>query len=324
MKAIIQKDLFTRSSEVFSSATKAHGIQFFQTDVLDEKAMLELHNEGTNCLVIGAEAYSSEFYTSLHEGSAVIRYGVGYNAVPIDICKSRNIKVGYTPGTLTDSVAEHTFALLLGVARNIPVLHQSMKNGIWKGITGMELKGKTIAIIGFGQIGQAVARIAKYGFGMRVNAYDIRKVSGSDLCDQSSDNFEEAVKDADIFSLHLATLPSTMGFINAERISQMKDGIIFINTARGELVVENDLYNALKNGKIAAAGLDVFSKEPYNPDSEVDFRKLNNVVLTPHCGSNTKEASNRMAKMVVENILAYYSGNKMVIVPELNNPNEGI
>ena len=135
MKAIIQKDLFTRSSEVFSSATKAHGIQFFQTDVLDEKAMLELHNEGTNCLVIGAEAYSSEFYTSLHEGSAVIRYGVGYNAVPIDICKSRNIKVGYTPGTLTDSVAEHTFALLLGVARNIPVLHQSMKNGIWKGIT---------------------------------------------------------------------------------------------------------------------------------------------------------------------------------------------
>ena len=324
MKTIIQKDLFTRSSEVFSLAVKEHGIQFFQTDVLDEKAMLELHNEGINCFVIGAEAYSREFYNSLCEGSAVIRYGVGYNAVPIDICKSRNIKVGYTPGTLTDSVAEHTFALLLGVARNIPVLHQSMKDGIWKGNTGMELKSKTIAIIGFGQIGQAVARIAKFGFGMRVNAFDIRKVADSDLCDQSSDNFEEAVKDADIISLHLATLPSTMGFINSERIKKMKDGVIFINTARGELVVENDLYNALKNRKMAAAGLDVFAKEPYNPDSEADFRKLNNFVLTPHCGSNTREASNRMAKMVVDNILAYYSGNKMVIIPELKIPNYGI
>ena len=87
MKAIIQKDLFTRSSEVFSSAAYKHGIQFFKTDVLDEKAMLELHKEGTNCFVIGAEAYSREFYNSLHEGSAVIRYGVGYNAVPIDFCK---------------------------------------------------------------------------------------------------------------------------------------------------------------------------------------------------------------------------------------------
>ena len=318
MKVIIQKDLFTRSSEVFSSAAKEHGIQFFQTDVLDEKAMLELHNEGTNCFVIGAEAYSREFYTSLHEGSAVIRYGVGYNAVPIDICKSRKIKVGYTPGTLTDSVAEHTFALLLAVARNIPVLHQSMKADIWKGITGMELKGKTIAIIGFGQIGQAVARIAKYGFGMRVNAYDILKINSSDLCDQSSDNFEEAVRDAHIISLHLATLPSTMGFINAKRIGRMKDGVIFMNSARGELVVEKDLFDALTSGKIAVAGLDVFANEPYHPSPEVDFRKLANVVLTPHCGSNTREACNRMAKMVVDNILAYYSGNKMVIVPELH------
>lgn len=317
MKVIIQRDLYTRSSGVFSLAAKEYGIQFIQTDVLDVKAMLELHNEGINCFVIGAEAYSREFYNSLREGSAVIRYGVGYNAVPIDICKSRNIKVGYTPGTLTDSVAEHTFALLLGVARNIPVLHQSMKDGIWKGITGMELKSKTIAIIGYGQIGQAVARIAKYGFGMRVNAYDILKITDSDLCYQCSDNFEEAVKDADIISLHLATLPSTMGFINSERIKKMKDGVIFINTARGELVVEKDLYDALTTGEILAAGLDVFAKEPYHPSPEVDFRKLNNVVLTPHCGSNTKEASDLMAKMVVENILAYYSNNKMVVIPEL-------
>ena len=317
MKVIIQKDLFERSYEVFSSASEEHGIQFIQTNVLDEATMLKHHDDGTKCFVIGAEAYSRRFYSSLEEGSVVIRYGVGYNAVPLDICKERKIKVGYTPGTLTDSVAEHTFALLLAIARKIPTLHQSMMDSRWKGQTGMELKDKTIAIIGFGQIGQAVARIAKYGFGMKVNAYDIRKVSDPDLCDHSSDSFEESVRDADVVSLHLATLPSTMGFVNVERIKQMKDRVIFINTARGELVVENDLFNALTSGKIAAAGLDVFAKEPYHPDSEVDFRKLDNVVLTPHCGSNTKEASNRMAELVVQNILAFYSGKEMILVPEL-------
>ena len=319
MKAIIQKDLFTRSSEVFSSASKEHGIQFFQTDVLDEKAMLELHKEGTNCFVIGAEAYSREFYNSLHEGSAVIRYGVGYNAVPLDICISRKIKVGYTPGTLTDSVAEHTFALLLAVARKIPDLHQSMKSNIWKGQSGIELKGKTLALIGYGQIGQSVAKIAIFGFGMKVTAYDIREIDRNNLISKYSNNFNEIVKNADIISLHMATVPDTIGFIDKERITMMKDGVIFINTARGELVVEKDLFEALESGKISAAGLDVFSKEPYNPDSKIDFRKLKNTILTPHCGSNTTEASMRMAEMVVKNILAFYTSKEMILIPEMKH-----
>lgn len=153
MKVIIQRDLFTRSYGVFSAASNEHGIQFIQTDVLDEDTMLKHHNEGVSCIVIGAEAYSQKFYNLLREGTGVIRYGVGYNAVPIDICLRRNIKVGYTPGTLTDSVAEHTFALLLSVVRKTPELHQSVKAGEWKGLTGIELKNKTIAVIGYGQIG---------------------------------------------------------------------------------------------------------------------------------------------------------------------------
>lgn len=319
MKVIIQKDLFIRSYDVFSAASEKYGIQFIQTDVLDEVMMLKQHAEGAKCFVIGAEVYSHEFYDSLLEGSAVIRYGVGYNAVPIDICKRNGIKVGYTPGTLTDSVAEHTFALLLGVARKIPVLNQSMTANGWKGLTGVELKCKTIAIIGFGQIGQAVARIAKNGFGMKVFAFDIKEVEDKTLFDFHSGNFGEVVKNADIVTVHLATLPVTLGFINKERINQMKDGVIFINTARGELVVEKDLFQALEIGKISAAGLDVFEKEPYEPNVNADFRKLKNVVLTPHCGSNTKEASNRMADMVIKNILAYYSSSEMILIPEMKN-----
>lgn len=319
MKVIIQKDLLNRSYNVFDNASKKFGIEFIETDVLDEAKMLELHKKGITCFVIGAEAYSVNFYNSLQKGSAVIRYGVGYNAVPVDICRKRNINVGYTPGTLTDSVAEHTFALLLSVVRKIPTLDQSMKNNEWKGLTGMELKNKTIAIIGYGQIGQAVAKIAKYGFGMKVYASDRNEPTKDNICDFYSKDYKEVVRNADVVSLHLATHSETLGFINRERIDMMKNGTILINTARGELINEPDLFKALTSGKIQAAGLDVFTKEPYSPTSEIDFRKLENVVLCPHCGSNTLEASARMAELVVENILAYYSDTKMTLIPELTD-----
>jgi len=317
MKVVIQEDLFQRSLEVFNNASLNYNIEFITTTVLDENKMLEHHKNGVKCFVIGAEAYSREFYGSLQEDSAVIRYGVGYNAVPVDICRQRNIKVGYTPGTLTDSVAEHTFALLLSIIRNIPALDQSVKNNEWKGLTGIELKNKTIAVIGYGKIGQTVAKIAKYGFGMKVFAFDCKNTTSDNVCDLYSNNFNEVVRSADVVSLHLGTNPSTKEYINNAKIDKMKDGVIFINTARGELINEVNLFEALTNGKIQAAGLDVFTKEPYKPNVKVDFRKLKNVVLTPHCGSNTSEASRRMAELVIENVKAYFAGTKMLLIPEL-------
>lgn len=321
MKIVIQKDLFFRSEEIFSLAAKQNNSEFLLTEVLDESAMLNFHNEGANCFVIGAENYSRSFYKSIKPGSAVIRYGVGYNAVPIDICKRRNIAVGYTPGTLTDSVAEHTFAMLLAMNRNIPKLDASMKNNHWRSVTGLELKGKTIAILGFGQIGKAVARIARLGFGMRVNAFDVMPTLDSDLIDYYSNDFESVVKNADIITIHMAVMPSTKGFINRERIEMCKNGVQFINISRGDLVDEKALFDALQLKKISAAALDVFVNEPYVPTPEADFRTLDNVVLTPHCGSNTKEASNRMAELVVKNILAYEHGKEMILIPDLINSN---
>jgi D-3-phosphoglycerate dehydrogenase len=317
MKVVIQKDLFERSFEVFSNARKEYGFEFFVTDILDEKNMLELHTKGVNCFVIGAEAYSNKFYEQLNEGTMIIRYGVGYNAVPIELCRKRGVKVAYTPGTLTDSVAEHTIALLMSVARNIPTLNQSMLDGNWTGIRGRELKNKTLAILGYGNIGKAVARIAGNGLGMKIFAYDYKQIEKAENLELTTTDFRLAVENADFISIHMATTPETIGFINAERIKLMKDGVVLINTARGELICESDLYEALTNGKISFAGLDVFAKEPYTP-SEYDFRKLSNVVLTPHCGSNTFEASSNMAKIVVENILAYYSNGQLTLIPELH------
>lgn len=319
MRVVLQKDLFIRSEEVFLNAAKQNNIEFLITNVLDELAMLKFHQQGANCFVIGAENYSRSFYESIKSGSAVIRYGVGYNSVPIDICKARNITVGFTPGTLTDSVAEHTFAMLLAMNRNIPQLDALMKNNHWHGITGLELKGKTLAILGFGQIGKAVARIAKFGFGMKVNAFDVMPSIDSDLVDYYSNDFNLVVKDADIITIHMAVMPSTKGFINRERIEKCKDGFQFINISRGDLVDEKALFEALQKKKISAAALDVFVNEPYIPTPEADFRTLNNVVLTPHCGSNTKEASNKMAELVVKNILAYEQGKEMLLIPELKS-----
>jgi D-3-phosphoglycerate dehydrogenase len=207
--------------------------------------------------------------------------------------------------------------MLLAMNRNIPQLDALMKNNHWQGITGLELKGKTIAVLGFGQIGKAVAQIAKFGFGMRVNAFDVLPSIDSDLVDYYSNDFDSVVKNADIITIHMAVMPSTKGFINSERIEKCKDGVQFINISRGDLVNEKALFEALQKKKISAAALDVFVNEPYIPTPEADFRILNNVVLTPHCGSNTKEASNKMAELVVKNILAYEQGKEISLIPEL-------
>ena len=317
MKVILQRDLFIRSEKEFLTAGKKYSIEFLLADVLDEKTMLKYHEQWANCFVLGAETYSMEFYQSIRPGSAVIRYGVGYNAVPVKLCRQRGIKVAYTPGTLTDSVAEHTFAMLLGMNRNIPQLHQSMKEKRWQGLTGMELKGKTIAILGFGQIGKAVAKIAKYGFGMRVHAYDILPLPDDHVADFFSNNYAEVVKEADIVTIHIAVTPKTAGFFNAERIALCKEGVQFVNTSRGNLVDEKALFDALLSGKIEKAAMDVFVREPYIPTENADFRELDNVLLTPHCGSNTKEASERMAMVVIQNIIAYAKGEEMILIPEL-------
>ena len=321
MKVVLQKNLYERGQTIFDQSSKVHGIEYMLTDVLDETAMLQYHRQGIMCFVIGAEKYSDEFYQTIAENSAVIRFGIGYNAIPVNICRERNIKVAYTPGTLTQSVAEFTFALLLALARNIPALDASVKDGKWKGSSGLELAGKTLAILGFGQIGQAVARMAKYGFLMKVNAYDIQTANKPEFVDLLSSDYGVTVHDADFISMHMATLPETTGFFNTQRIKQCKNGVFFINTARGELVAEHDLFEALLSGKIAKAALDVFCKEPYNPDLSVDFRKLDNVLLTPHCGSNTREANNKMAEAVVANILAYFNHMEMALVPELKCSN---
>lgn len=318
---IIQSDLFARAHAVF----EASGLSYTPIAYGDEKAMIDAQRStGANVFIIGAERYSDAFYTSINAASLIIRFGVGYNAVPVALCRERGIRVAYTPGTLDASVAEHTIALMLACARHVAKKHREMRANEWKFESGIELAGKTLAVIGFGNIGRRTAAIAKYGFGMRIHAFG-RSLSLAPehhaLADAYGTSWTDAVTDADIVSLHLAVTDDTRGFINKARIASLRKDAILVNTGRGALVNESDLYDALAAQRIASAGIDVFTEEPYKPVTGKDLRTLENVVLTPHVGSNTDAANRRMAEACVKSADAFMRGDigGVTFIPEMTS-----
>lgn len=317
MKVIIQENIYQKAESVF----KGSNLEFIRFNLSEQERMVNAQLQtNAGCFIIGAEKYSLDFYEQIKEKSLVIRFGVGYDSVPLNICLKRNIYVAYTPNTLDDSVAELAIALLMSLIRNIPETHFNVKRGIWNGTTGLELKGKTLAILGFGKIGRRTARIGKYGFGMKINAFDLNLQDNKDnLADLYSDNYRECVTDADFVSIHMSVNKDNEGFFNKSKFDLMKKGVFLVNTARGKLINEPDLYDALVSGNIAGAALDVYNNEPYLPYPGKDLRTLPNVLLTSHIGSNTIEANARMAESCIKNVINYYNNQfqNISLVPEI-------
>ncbi|MEM2954956.1 MAG: hydroxyacid dehydrogenase [Candidatus Nanoarchaeia archaeon] len=232
----------------------------------------------------------------------VIRGGVGLDNIDVEYCKQKNIHVENTPEASSIAVAELTFALMLGAIRNIVKAHTSMKNGQWmKGLKGSELYGKTLGIIGLGRIGTEVAKRAK-AFGMKVITYTKSTNKKSELAEFVS--LDKLLRESDIISLHVPLTDETKNMINKETINKMKDGVILVNTARGGLVNENDLVDALKKGKIKYACLDVYQNEP---PINSPIISLENVLLTPHLGAQTDENMERIEKRIYEIIKDFVS-----------------
>ncbi len=288
---------------------------------------------GCRAVIVGIETYAGPLYEALGErasafgadgaGAIIARFGVGYDGIDVEQCRRHGIVVANTPGALDASVAELTVALMLAAARRVAEMDRAVRDGAWPAAGGVELAGRTLAIIGLGGIGRRVARIAKAGLGMRVIGVGQRLVDrlaaeervppdalADHLCvDRYTTDAEAGLSDADVVSLHLPGGRDTRDFMGAERLGRMKPGAILINTARGGVVCENALYDALAAGRLGAAGLDVFACEPYRPASpDRDLRRLDNVVLTPHVGSNTAAANRRMAVACVENVRAFLAG----------------
>jgi len=235
------------------------------------------------------------------------RAGVGVDNVDIDAATRRGIVVANAPESTVVSAAEHTIGLLVALSRNIPQAHAALKQGRWERgrYGGIELEGKTLGVLGFGRIGQQVARRA-LGLGMRVVAYDpfVSKELFRELGAERVETPEEVYGAADFLTLHLPLTEETRGQIGKTALEQMRDGVRLINAARGELVDETALLEALQSGKVGAAALDVFSAEPYaGPLLELD-----NVVVTPHLAASTEVAQDRAGLIVAEQVAAALDG----------------
>lgn len=320
MKAVIEKTIYERAPGIFDTAAIKHGLEWCFIEPLEEESALAFHEEGATAFIIGTKRYSSDFYNALKPGALIQRFGVGYTSVPVDLCRERGIQVGYTPGVLEAAVAEHTMALILSLSRTICTFDREMKAGKWNKISGSELRGKTLALIGFGRIACEVAYIARNGFRMKIAAYDVRPkldAAAGALADEYFTNLDDCLKSADYVSLHLPDTPQTAGMVNTGFLSNMKPSAFLINTARGGLIDETALYDSLENYQIAGAALDVFAKEPYEPQGD-NFQTLDNVILTPHCASNTVEANARMAEICIANCVALPDEKfeELTLVPE--------
>ncbi|MDQ3859376.1 MAG: phosphoglycerate dehydrogenase [Actinomycetota bacterium] len=245
------------------------------------------------------------------------RAGVGVDNVDVEAASERGIVVANAPQSTVVSAAEHTVALLLALSRNIPQAHAALKDGRWERsrFAGRELAGKTLGLVGFGRIGQQVARRAA-GLEMHVVAHDpyVTPERFRSLGVERLATLEELLARADFVSLHLTLTSETRGLIGRDELARTRGGVALVNVARGELVDESALVDALRSGTLAGAALDVFSEEPYSGP----LLELENVIVTPHLGASTAEAQDRAGMIVAEQVAAALEGG--VVTNAVNMP----
>lgn len=242
----------------------------------------------------------------------------GYNVIDTEAATKANIPVTNIPTYGTDAVAQFTFALLLEITSHVGLHNQLVHDGRWSSNPDftfwvkplMELQGKTLGLIGFGSIAKKVAEIG-HAFSMNIIFYNHRPKKDLPNYVKQVD-LEELYQQSDIISLHVPQTPETTEMIDQEAISQMKDGVILINTARGGLISEKDVADALNGGKIAAAGVDVVQKEPIPADSPLLSAK--NCYITPHIAWAPRETRNRLLGIVVDNLQTFLNGEKLNVV----------
>ena len=252
-------------------------------------------------IVRSATKVTAELLAGAKQLRVIGRAGTGVDNVDLDAATQKGVVVMNTPGGNAQSVAEHTLALLLALARRIPQADASMKQGRWekKKLEGMELRGKTLGLIGLGQIGAGVAQLAK-AFEMQIIAYDpyVSSLLAGDLAVKLV-SLEEVLKSADFISLHASATPETRHLINARTLALAQPGVRIVNCARGELINEADLLSALECGLVAGAGLDVFETEPPKDSKLVSHP---NVIATPHIAGSTEEAQEIVGIRIAEQV----------------------
>lgn len=242
----------------------------------------------------------------------ICKHGVGVTNIDVAAATERAIPVLTTPATNAQSVAELTVGLMLSAARQLPFFQQEIAEGRWtRSSQGIELSGKTLGLVGYGEIGRRVAHIAK-AIGMRTAFFDPAIAPGTDTSDTIQySSLQELLKNSNVLSLHCPVNKATRLMLNADTLAQLPDSAIVINTSRGELIDEPALVQALTEGKIAAAGLDTVAVEPLPLDHP--FRQFSNIVMTPHIGGTTPEALDAVSRSAAQQCLDFLQQNRINI-----------
>jgi D-3-phosphoglycerate dehydrogenase len=274
---------------------------------LNESEMLDIIQD-FDALLCGDDALTADVLKKGKNGRLkfISKYGVGLDKIDLPAARELNIPVTNCPGVNQVSVAEHFFGLLLGFLRNIPSeLDYVMTQGQWKRLTGTEIFGKNLCVLGLGRIGKEITKRA-HAFGMNIYAFDLN-IESSFVSEFGINIVTDLEKDFHLFdfvSLNLPLLPETRGIINSNLLNKARKNLIVINTARGELIEQDDIIIALKNDRISGYLTDVLDVEPMPLDHPL--RSLKNVMITPHIGSRTFDSVSRQGTMAVENLLNGY------------------
>ncbi len=315
MKKILVAD--SMSAEGLQYLQQQEGFQVVNKPALSPEELLREVEDADALIVRSKTKVTAPVIEAARKLRVVGRAGAGVDNIDLDAATRRGIVVMNTPGGNSVSAGEHAFALLLSLARKIPFAHQSLKEGKWNksAFTGRELQGKTLGVLGLGKIGSVVARRG-LGFQMRVVAYDpfVSEAYAADLGVELGP-LEEVLSQSDFLSLHLPANENTRHLIQKRTIEQMKPGALIINAARGSLIREDDLVEALESGRIGGAALDVFENEPNVSER---LRQAPNVILTPHIAGSTQEAQAKVGYDIAVQIADFLLRD--VIVNAVNFP----
>lgn len=305
---LVSETTFAKAQATFESVNQEQsGFRFEPAPDAEEPLSARILETGARSYIADLEPYKGPLYEALGAGGVISRYGVGHDSIDKDRARAAGVTVCITPGVLDNAVAEHAVWLIGVLARPIANSSSTMRQGEWSPTRGIEVRGRSVTILGCGRIGRSLARKLGLGLEMEVTGYDVldRPNFGenSGFTHYTTD-LDEALAGADFVVCLLPVLEATQRMVNASLLARMKPGSRFINVARGALVDEYDLYDALASGHLAAAALDVFETEPYVPaDPNKDLRNLPQVILTPHIGSNTEESNAAMARTAAANII---------------------
>eukprot|EP01012_Entosiphon_sulcatum_P017337 TRINITY_DN22121_c0_g1_i3.p1 TRINITY_DN22121_c0_g1~~TRINITY_DN22121_c0_g1_i3.p1 ORF type:complete len:584 (-),score=97.83 TRINITY_DN22121_c0_g1_i3:49-1800(-) len=304
IKVLITEKLDDQATKLFSEA----GINVDVKQGLKEDEICSIIAEYDGLVVRSATTVTAKIIEAGKKLRIIGRAGVGVDNINLNAATERGVIVCNSPQGNTTSAAEHTWGMILAMARRIPQAHAKLIKGEWdrKSFVGVELEGKALGILGFGNVGKKVARYA-LAFGMKVFAYDpfVTKEQGAKL-GVTMMELDQVLFSAEVVTLHLPAIKETIGLLNRRTLGSMKRGVMIANVARGECVDEEALADALRTGQVSAAALDVFSPEPLDPSSPL--LALSNVVVTPHLGASTLEAQVRVAVDVAEQMVSVFNG----------------